>query len=152
MIDAFMKEKFSELINLLSLRQIRIVDSHETVLFEDSVLEQKNNVNIETVQALGEQSPEFENSFVRFNVKYTFNFSREKDSVNKPYFTASYVIIVTFETLDVEKTRQLLTEKELLNVFITQQLKKTLWPVLRGTLLDAMGRHSLQPIPLPWIK
>ena len=112
----------------------------------------KNNVNIETVQALGKQSPEFENSFVRFNVKYAFNFLKENDSVNKPYFTTYYVIIVTFETLNVEKTRQLLAEKELLNVFVMQQLKKTLWPVLRGTLLDSMGRHSLQSIPLTWIK
>lgn len=147
-----MNERFSELIKLLSLLQIRIVDSHETVLKEEGVLMPEENVNIETIQSLGELSPAFENSFVRFNLKYIFNFSKAKDGASQPYFTASYIVIVTFKTTDMMRTKELLAEKELVNVFVTQQLKKTLWPIFRGTLMDAMARHSLQPFPLPWVK
>lgn len=147
-----MNEKFSELIHLLSLRQIRIIDSHETVLSEDSVLNQNENVNIETIQSLGELSPMYEDSFVKFNLKYTFNLFKGKENSEGAYFTASYITVVEFSSADIEKTKLLLSEKELLNVFVTQQLRKTLWPILRGILMDAMGRHSLQPVFLPWIK
>lgn len=147
-----MKEKFSELISLLSLRQIRILDSHETVLSENSVLAQSENINIETIQALGEQSPVFENSFVKFNLKYTFNFSKKDNVENYPFFAASYIVSVIFETPDTERAREYLSEKEILNIFVTKQLKKTLWPIFRGVLMDSMGRHSLQPVLLPWIK
>ena len=147
-----MKEQFSELISLLSLRQIRILDSHETVFAEDAFLGQRENVNIETIQSLGELSPAYEDSLVKFNLKYTFNFFKSEGEAKKEYFTASYITIVVFETVDIDKTKRLLSEKELLNVFVTRQLRKTLWPVFRGILIDAMGRHSLQPIPLPWIK
>lgn len=144
-----MKERFSELINLLSLKQIQILDSHETVLPGDFRLEQEERVNIETIQSIGENSPSFEGAFVKLNLKHTFNFSKEKE---QPYFTASYITVVTFETEDIDRTKSLLSEKDIIGVFVTKQLKKTLWPIFRGILLDAMGRHSLQPLPLPWIK
>ena len=145
-----MKEKFAELIKLLTLAQIRIIDSHETVLQGDVSLGQNDNVNIETIQSLGELSPDFDASFVKFNLKYTFNFSK---SENKDiFFSASYIVIVTFNTTDLARTKDLLFEKEIVNIFVTQQLRKTLWPVFRGILIDAMGRHSLPQIVLPWIK
>ena len=147
-----MKEKFSNLLKLLSLVQIRIIDSHERVLSDETPLKQEEDISIETIQSINDKFPLFDGTFIKFNLKYDFNFSRKKNGKSVVYFSAAYVVVVTFKASDVDQAKELLSNEDLMNIFITQQLKKTLWPMFRTVLMDAMSRHSLQVVLLPWIK
>ena len=139
-------ENFSELIKLLSLTNIQIMDSHETVL-QNLQINEGEQIQIKTEQGLNQEDPAVENNIVIFRPKYTFTFSVGE----KNYFRAEYVIFVTFETKDIKRFSELLADNELKTAFVTKQLNRTLWSILRGTVMDACNRHSVRAVPLPWV-
>ncbi|OWV03296.1 MULTISPECIES: hypothetical protein [unclassified Fibrobacter] len=142
-----MKEKFKELLGLLQLADIRFMESHEAVVFYPEELEKGEQAEVKTGQAFANEDPAVNNGNLLFRIKYEINFAvRGKD-----YFKTQYVIAVIFTTSDLEKSLELLKDEKLKEVFIRQQLNRTLWTVLRGTVLDAFNRHSLKPLPLPWL-
>lgn len=142
-----MKDKFKELIELLQLADIRFMDSHESVLFFPEDLEKGIPVEIKTGQAFANEDPSVNNGNLLFRIKYEIDFSVE----GKDYFKTQYVVAVVFRTTNLDKALEMLKDEKLKDVFIRQQLNRTLWTVLRGTVLDAFNRHSLKPIPLPWM-
>ncbi|MBP3365896.1 MAG: hypothetical protein J6K96_02760 [Treponema sp.] len=141
-----MNEQFQELVKSLSLAEIRFLESHEKVL-EMPEANTQSQVEIKTEQAFPTEDPLIENDTVLFRPRYTFTFSiNEKD-----FFSAQYIIVIAFKTEKTEKVKELLAVPEVKDFFLKKQLNRTLWSVLRGTVLDAFNRHSLQPLPLPWI-
>lgn len=141
-----MIEHFSELLNLLKLSAIRFIDSHETVL--DIVYpEEGTEIQIETETQFPDETPHLEKDSVGFQPKYIISFSNN----GKVFFRVEYILLVVFSSENTERCFELLQDKEIKDLFLQKQLNKTLWPILRGTILDAFNRHSLQPVVLPWI-
>lgn len=142
-----MKEKFQQLIRLLQLIDIRFMDSHETVLCMPHNLNFENEIAIESGQAFAKEDPVITEDLIYFRVKYVFKFSSEK----KQYFKTEYVIMISFKSENIQKVSELLKDEELKKIFVEKQLNRTLWTILRGTIMDAFNRHSLPPVQLPWI-
>lgn len=142
-----MKEKFQQLIRLLQLFDIRFMDSHETVLCSPDNLNLENEIEIESGQAFAKEDPVINEDSICFRVKYVFKFSSEK----KQYFKTEYVIMISFKSENIKKVSELLKDDELKKIFVEKQLNRTLWTILRGTIMDAFNRHSLPPVQLPWI-
>ena len=142
-----MQEKFQELIKLLQLFDIRFMDSHESVLCLPDNLTLGKEIAIESGQAFAKEDPVFNENVIFFRVKYVFRFSCEK----KEYFKTEYVVMFSFKSDDVQKAAELLKDEELKKIFVEKQLSRTIWTILRGTVMDAFNRHSLPPVQLPWI-
>lgn len=142
-----MKDKFKELLSILELGDIRFMDSHETVLFYPENFEKGIPVEIKSGQAFANEDPSVNNGNLLFRIKYEIAFAVE----GKDYFKTEYVVAVVFRSFNVDKAIELLKNEELKEVFIRQQINRTLWTILRGTVMDAFNRHSLKPIPLPWM-
>lgn len=142
-----MKDKFKELLGILELGDIRFMDSHETVLFYPENLEKGIPVEIKSGQAFANEDPSVNNGNLLFRIKYEIAFAVE----GKDYFKTEYIVAVVFRSSDIDKAIGLLKNEELKEVFVRQQINRTLWTILRGTVMDAFNRHSLKPIPLPWM-
>ena len=142
-----MQEKFQELIKLLQLFDIRFMDSHESVLCLPDNLALGKEIAIESGQAFAKEDPIVNEDSIVFRVKYVFKFICEK----KAYFKTEYVVMISFKSSDLQKAVELLKDGELKKIFVEKQLSRTLWTILRGTIMDAFNRHSLPPAQLPWI-
>lgn len=138
---------FSELIKLLNLINIQIIESHEKVL-QSMSLNEGEEVQINMGQGFPkDNNPEINETQISFFTKYVFTFSTD----GKDYFRTEYVLVVQFKTENVQRFSELYANEEVREIFLKKQLHRTLWTILRGTVLDAFNRHSLKPIPLPWI-
>lgn len=142
-----MKEKFQHLIKLLPSFDVRFMDSHESVLCVPENLALGKEITIDSGQAFAKEDPLIKDDTVTFRVKYVFKFSCE----GMAYFNTEYVIMISFRSVDVQKAAELLKDEELKKFFVEKQLNRTLWTILRGTIMDAFNRHSLPPIQLPWL-
>jgi len=142
-----MQEKFQELIKLLQLFDIRFMDSHESVLCLPDNMTLGKEIEIESGQAFAKEDPVVKEDSILFRVKYVFKFSCEK----KEYFRTEYVVMFSFKSADVQKAAELLKIEKLKKIFVEKQLSRTIWTILRGTIMDAFNRHSLPPVQLPWI-
>ncbi|PWJ35829.1 hypothetical protein [Fibrobacter succinogenes] len=142
-----MQEKFQELIKLLQLFDIRFMDSHESVLCLPDNMTLGKEIEIESGQAFAKDDPVVNEDSILFRVKYVFKFSCEK----KEYFRTEYVVMFSFKSADVQKAAELLKIEKLKKIFVEKQLSRTIWTILRGTIMDAFNRHSLPPVQLPWI-
>jgi len=142
-----MATNFQELIKLLQLQEIRFMDSHESVLQVINNINDNTKVLIKTEQAFRQKDPIINDNIIVFCPKYVFTFFIE----DKLFFKCEYIISISFKTDDSKKVQALLEDKETKNIFLTQQLNKTLWSILRGTIMDAFNRHSLRPVVLPWV-
>lgn len=98
-------------------------------------------------QAFAKEDPTVNNDAILFRTKFEFNFTIE----GKVFFKTQYVIATTFIAQDTEKVLELLKDEELKDFFLKKQVNRTLWTVLRGTVMDAFNRHSLKPVSLPWM-
>lgn len=142
-----MKEQFQQLIEILQLIDIRFMDSHESVLCLPENLSLGKEITTESGQAFANEDPVINEDMLFFRVKYVFTFSCEK----KPYFKAEYIVMISFKSANVQKAAELLKDDELKKIFVEKQLSRTLWTILRGTIMNAFNRHSLPPVQLPWI-
>ena len=142
-----MKDNFQQLIKLLQLGDIRFMDSHESVLHIPENILPDSNTSLESGQAFDKDSPIITGDCLLFRVKYVFSFLNNKE----PYFKAEYIVNIFFEASDIKKAQELLQDEEVKKIFLEKQLTHTMWPILRGTLMNAFSRHSLNPCMLPWI-
>ena len=132
---------------MLQLFDVRFMDSHESVLCLPDNLALGKEIAIESGQAFAKEDPVVKEDSIFFRVKYVFKFLCAK----KAYFKTEYVVMISFKSKDVQKASELLKDEELKKFFVEKQLNRTLWTILRGTIMDAFHRHSLPPVQLPWI-
>lgn len=142
-----MNENFKTLIQSLDLRDIKIIDSHETV-YSFPNPEDKTKVSIKTDQLFPNDDPKIKDETVVFRPKYIFTFSIENDV----FYKAEYILLVSFFSKDVNNVEKLLADEDLKKIFLGQQLNRTLWSILRGVVMDGFNKHSINPVILPWIK
>lgn len=140
-------DDFSELIKLLNLTNIQIIESNEKVL-QSMSFNGGEEVQINMEQGFPkDNNPQINETQLSFYPKYIFTFSIG----GKIYFKTEYILIVQFKTENIQRFSELYANEEVREIFLKKQLHRTLWTILRGTVLDAFNRHSLKPIPLPWI-
>lgn len=140
------KDDFLEFLKLIELSNIQIIDSHETVMAIFPV-DNGEKIQINTEQGINKDDPVIENNIVSFRPKYNFSFSVKQ----KEYFRAEYVVLVSFTVKNIERFNELFSKQEVKDIFYSKQLNKTLWTILRGTVMDAFNRHSLKPVILPFV-
>lgn len=140
-----MNQDFQALISQLSLTEVRFLDSHESVLADEPPL--GTGVTIDSAQAFANDDPLVNGNAMIFRMKYMFNFSVGK----KVFFKAEYVAAINFTAQDPKQVKKLLSNSEVKDLFYKKQLTRTMWSILRGTIMDAFNRHSLHPVQLPWM-
>ena len=142
-----MNENFQELIRLLQPGDIRFTDSHETVLCLPENLTLGKPIKTESGQAVALDDPAVSGNLISFRMKYVFKFFCD----DNPYFKAEYIVMISFTATDVNKAVELLKDEETKKIFLEKQVFRTLWTILRATIMNAFNRHSLPPVQLPWI-
>ena len=141
-----MNENFKKLIGLLELKDIKLIDSHETVL--SYPIQDDKEISIHGEQLFPKDDPKNTDDVLIFRPKYVFSFSIE-DTV---FYKCEYIFLVSFSYKDLSKTQKLLEDKETKDLFFDKQINRTLWSIVRGVVMDGFNKHSLKPIILPWIK
>ena len=141
-----MNENFKKLIGLLELKDIKLIDSHETVLSYPN--QDDKEVSIHGGQLFPKDDPKNTDDLLIFRPKYVFSFSIE-DTV---FYKCEYIFLVSFSYKDLSKIQKLLEDKETKDFFFDKQINRTLWSIVRGVVMDGFTKHSLKPIILPWIK
>lgn len=142
-----MNEKFDKLIKLLDLKDIRLLDSHESLL-ELPKRDEKTEVSIKAEQMYPNEDPGIDSDVVFFRPKYIFSFSiNEKD-----FFRCEYIMLISFTCSNISEFQELLKDDEVKRILYEKQLGRTLWSVLRGIVMEAFNRHSIEPVILPWVR
>lgn len=141
-----MNENFKKLIGLLELKDIKLIDSHETVL--SYPIQDDKEISIHGEQLFPKDDPKNTDDVLIFRPKYVFSFSIE-DTV---FYKCEYIFLVSFSYKDLSKIQKLLEDKETKDFFFDKQINRTLWSIVRGVVMDGFNKHSLKPIILPWIK
>lgn len=141
-----MNENFKKLIGLLELKDIKLIDSHETVL--SYPIQDDKEISIHGEQLFPKDDPKNTDDLLIFRPKYVFSFSIE-DTV---FYKCEYIFLVSFSYKDLSKIQKLLEDKETKDFFFDKQINRTLWSIVRGVVMDGFNKHSLKPIILPWIK
>ena len=141
-----MNENFKKLIGLLELKDIKLIDSHETVL--SYPIQDDKEISIHGEQLFPKDDPKNTDDLLIFRPKYVFSFSIE-DTV---FYKCEYIFFVSFSYKDLSKIQKLLEDKETKDLFFDKQINRTLWSIVRGVVMDGFNKHSLKPIILPWIK
>lgn len=141
-----MNENFKKLIGLLELKDIKLIDSHETVL--SYPIQDDKEISIHGEQLFPKDDPKNTDDVLIFRPKYVFSFSIE-DTV---FYKCEYIFFVSFSYKDLSKIQKLLEDKETKDLFFDKQINRTLWSIVRGVVMDGFNKHSLKPIILPWIK
>ena len=111
---------------------------------------------VETLEFYADAANLTESQRLIFNLKVAHKQNSEiAATINEKYgthYNENYISTIwrkkILEEIASIPTLQL---EELKEVFIRQQINRTLWTILRGTVMDAFNRHSLKPIPLPWM-
>lgn len=148
-IDTTVNKVFQELITSLQIRGVQFLDIQSrrpSVNFapEDSTGE----TNLSWKQLFPADDPlHIDDSMVIFRPKYEFDLTRD----GKPFFNATMVVALQFTIENKDVFERCWKNVEAQKIFREKQIMRTMWTILRQQLMDCMSRHSLHPIPLPWV-
>ena len=141
-----MNENFKKLIGLLELKDIKLIDSHETVFSFPN--QNDNEISINGEQLFPKDDPKNSDDLLIYRPKFLFSFSIGENI----FYTSEYILLVSLSYKDLSEVQKLLEDKETKNLFYTKQINRTLWSILRGLVMDGFNKHSLKPVILPWVK
>lgn len=143
------KTALQELNSSLQIRSIQFLDVHSTRL---SMSFQQENLGTEATigwsQQFADNDPmRLEDGSLVFRPKYTFNVKVTEKSI----FEATMIAGLLFSVEKKELFEKCWADESLKKLFLEKQIMRLMWTILRQQLMDCMSRHSLPPIPLPWI-
>jgi hypothetical protein len=147
--DTAVHAVFQELITSLQIRGVQFIEiqskrSSATFAPEDS----NGETSISWKQLFPPDDPlRVEDTLLVFRPKYEFVLARDE----KPFFTATMIAAIQFCIENKETFERCWGNPEAQKVFREKQIVRTMWTILRQQLMDCMSRHSLNPVPLPWI-
>jgi len=145
MIDQ-VNERYSRLINSLSLRDIRPMKLLSECLGD--LPPKGTEMQLSWNQAFAEGDPLRPASDVRvFRPKYEF-FVKQGETV---IFHQVSVFVVACAVVDAGAFDELWADEELRKIFMEKQLRRTIWPLFRQHVHDGMSRLGMSPVPLPWL-
>lgn len=139
-----MNENYAKLVKSIELSNVTLLESSEKLFFSPTD-EQLKNIHFETEHSYNKNDPIIKDTEIQNRHKYRFSFYAD----NKIYYTAEYVIFISFTIKDKTEVENLLKTDEIRALFIEKQIHKLIWSYLRGIVMDSFNRHSQKPVPLP---
>ena len=82
-----------------------------------------------------------------FRPKYSFTVKNGEAVI----FEATMICALLFSVEKRELYAKQWANEEVRKVFLEKQIMRLMWTILRQQLMDCMSRHSMPPVPLPWI-
>jgi|GEM_PF-6632960 len=142
-----------KLLDNLKVKDVRFVDSHETLLSLDGWSGDDDAVSLNNSISIARNDPERKDDLFIAHPRYEMIFSeRGKDGdENKNFFRAVYILEVTLSSDKPELIEKLLQDDALKKFLFKEQLNHTLWSILRSRIMNAFANHSLKPVMLPWL-
>lgn len=139
-----MDENYTKFIKSIELSNITLLESSEKLFFSPTD-EQLKNIRYKTEHSYNRDDPVIKDTEMQNRHKYRFSFY----AGDKIYYTAEYVLFISFSIKDKTSAESLLKIDEVRTLFIEKQIHKLIWSYLRGIVLDSFNRHSQRPVPLP---
>lgn len=143
-------EKESEvrkMLDILKVKDIRFVDSHETLLSLDGWSGDDDAVSLNNSISIARNDPERKDHLFIAHPRYEMTFSENETD----FFRAVYILEVTYQCTDPDEVMKLFEVGEVKKYFFKTQMNHDLWPILRSRIINAFANHSLKPIVLPWL-
>lgn len=143
------QKKLQELNSSLQIRSVQFQDVHSK---RTSISFGPDNLNagasLTWNQQFADNDPKIlEDGSLVFRPKYTFTVKVEEVVI----FEATMIAALLFSVENKEKYESCWSDEEVKKVFLEKQTVRLMWTILRQQLMDCMSRHSLPPVPLPWI-
>ncbi len=143
------QKKLQELNSSLQIRNVQFQDVHSK---RTSISFTPENWGTGASLTWNHQSADndpmiLEDGSLVFRPKYTFAVKVDEAVV----FEATMIAALLFSVENKEKYESCWADEEVRKVFFEKQIMRLMWTILRQQLMDCMSRHSLPPIPLPWI-
>jgi hypothetical protein len=139
-------EAFGRLIKSLSLRDIRPMKLLSERRGDPPAPE--SEVQLSWSQSFAKDDPvSLREDAMIFRPRYQFTMRHGDNDI----FFHESVFIVAFSITDRKAFDEGWTSQELRDVFMNNQVQRTMWPFLRQQVHDAMSKVGLIPVPLPWI-
>ncbi len=149
-----MAKEYGDLFKVLEIKEVRFIDSHESLLSMDGWSGDDNKVNLNNSVAVARDDPERRGELFVVHTRYEMVFSekQENSEEDKVFFKAVYILELTYESKKPEEVLELFEDEKLKKIFFNKQLNHDLWPILRSRIMSAFSNHSLKPVVLPWIR
>lgn len=143
------QKKLQELTSSLQIRNVQFQDVHSKRTSISFVPENwGTEASLTWNQQFADNDPmTLENGSLVFRPKYTFTVKVDEAVV----FEATMIAALLFSVENKEKYENCWADEEVKKVFFEKQITRLMWTILRQQLMDCMSRHSLPPVPLPWI-
>jgi hypothetical protein len=133
----------------LQIRNVQFQDIHSkrnSIGFQPEVF--GNDAVISWNQQFADDDPVInEDGSLIFRPKYFFSIKNGE----KVVFEVTMIAALLFSIEDKDAFEKNWAKEEIKKLFLEKQIMRLMWTILRQQLMDCMSRHSLQPIPLPWI-
>jgi hypothetical protein len=143
------QELFIKLIGALQLQNIQILEVHSKRPSIGTAPDPKDGeINISWNQQFADDDPlRHADNIVIFRPKYEVTTTHSGNI----YFQAKIIFAVQFSLNNQNDFDQAWCKEQIRKFFYEKQIMKTMWPIVRQQVIDIMSRHSLNPIPLPWL-
>ena len=139
-------ERFTRLIALLELHDIKAMDIHSSRVGNPPA--QDAQVQLEWKHAIADGDPVAAGPGVRvFRPRYELAVSYG----GVEYFRHTSVFILAFAVKDEAVFDQLWSDQGLRKVFTERQIQRTMWPIFRQQVLDGTTRLGIPGVVLPWL-
>lgn len=136
------------MLDILKVKDIRFIDSHETSLSKEGWSGEDDNVSLNNSISIARDDPKRDGELIMVHPRYEMIFSENE----KDFFRAVYILEVTYQSSDPDEAMKLFEMDGVKKYFFKTQMNHDLWPVLRSRIMNAFANHSLKPIVLPWIQ
>lgn len=143
-----------KLLKLLNVKDIRFIDSHETLLSLEGWSGDDDAVSLNNSISVARNDPERKDDLFIVHPRYEMMFSEKQaeGAEAKQFFRAVYVLEVVFKSENPEEVEKMFKDENVKKFFFKNQMNHTLWSILRSRVMNAFSNHSLKPIVLPWIQ
>jgi len=143
------KTTLQELNSSLQIRSVQFLDVHSK---RPAMSFQQENVGTEAAIGWSQQFADddpliLEDGSLVFRPKYSFNIKVGEKTI----FEATMIAGLLFSVENRELFEKCWEDDALKKLFLEKQIMRLMWTILRQQLMDCMSRHSLPPVPLPWI-
>ncbi len=139
-------ERFTRLVGLLELRDIKPMDIHSWRV--GNAPSQNAQVQLQWKHAIADGDPVAAGPGVRvFRPKYELAVA----CGGTEFFRHTSVFILAFSVKDEAAFGQLWSDENLRKVFTEKQIQRTMWPIFRQHVLDGSSRLGIPGVILPWL-
>lgn len=143
------QKDLQELNSSIQIRSIQFQDVHSRrtmISFQPENFTAKAAISWN--QQFADNDPlTLEDGSLVFRPKYSFTVKNGEAVI----FEATMICALLFSVEKKDLYERHWANEEVRKVFLEKQIMRLMWTILRQQLMDCMSRHSMPPVPLPWI-